>query len=89
MTGLGVLSVLDEVKVCVGYVGEDGARYDHVPYHQSVLHKVKPVYETFPGWRTEIGDAHHRRPAVQCPPSSGSSRSTPAFRSRSSPWVAP
>ena len=25
MTGLGVLSVLDEVKVCVGYVGEDGA----------------------------------------------------------------
>jgi len=52
-----VLSVLDEVKVCVGYVGDDGTRYDHVPYHQSVLHKVKPVFETFPGWKTEIGDA--------------------------------
>ena len=43
-----------EVKVCVGYEAEDGARYDHVPYHQSVLHKVRPVYETLPGWRTEI-----------------------------------
>ena len=49
--------MLDEVKVCVGYVGEDGAKYDHVPYHQSVLHKVKPVYETFPGWKTEVGEA--------------------------------
>jgi adenylosuccinate synthase len=25
-----------------------------VPYHQSVLHKVRPVYETLPGWGTEI-----------------------------------
>ena len=33
------------------------------PYHQSVLHKVKPIFETFPGWRTEIGDARTlRRP---------------------------
>src|SRR5215510_12960284 len=57
MTGLSVLSALDEVKVCVGYVGDDGTRYDHVPYHQSVLHKVRPVFETFPGWKTEIGEA--------------------------------
>ncbi len=25
-----------------------------MPYHQSVLHKVKPIYETLPGWGTEI-----------------------------------
>jgi adenylosuccinate synthase len=25
-----------------------------VPYHQSVLHKVRPVYETLPGWGVEI-----------------------------------
>jgi adenylosuccinate synthase len=25
-----------------------------VPYHQSVLHKVTPVYETLSGWGTEI-----------------------------------
>jgi adenylosuccinate synthase len=28
-----------------------------VPYHQSVLHKVQPVYETLPGWRREIDGA--------------------------------
>jgi adenylosuccinate synthase len=28
-----------------------------VPYHQSVLHKVKPVYETLAGWGTEIETA--------------------------------
>ena len=43
-----------ELKVCVAYVGDDGKRYDHVPYHQSVLHKVRPVYETLPGWGVEI-----------------------------------
>jgi len=54
VTKLDVLSALDEVKVCVAYEGEDGTRYEHVPYHQSVLHKVRPVYETLPGWHTEI-----------------------------------
>ena len=28
-----------------------------MPYHQSVLHRVKPVYETLPGWGTEITGA--------------------------------
>ena len=38
-------------------------RYDHVPYHQSVLHKVRPVYETLPGWGADIDDAAaHRGP---------------------------
>jgi adenylosuccinate synthase len=54
VTKLDVLSPLKELKVCVAYEGDDGKRYDHVPYHQSVIHKVRPVYETFPGWGTEI-----------------------------------
>ena len=54
ITKLDVLSPLTELKVCVGYEGEDGTRYDHVPYHQSVLHKARPVYETLPGWGHEI-----------------------------------
>jgi adenylosuccinate synthase len=54
ITKLDVLAPLDEIKVCVAYEGEDGTRYEHVPYHQSVLHKVRPVYETLPGWGTEI-----------------------------------
>ena len=50
--------------MCVGYVGDDGTRYDHVPYHQSVLHKVKPVYETFPGWKTR--DRRRRARSTTC-----------------------
>jgi adenylosuccinate synthase len=57
ITKLDVLAPLDEIKVCVAYEGEDGTRYEHVPYHQSVLHKVRPVYETLPGWRKEIDSA--------------------------------
>jgi len=54
ITKLDVLAPLDEIKVCVAYEGDDGTRYEHVPYHQSVLHKVRPVYETLPGWHVEI-----------------------------------
>ncbi|HET9728559.1 MAG TPA: adenylosuccinate synthase [Acidimicrobiia bacterium] len=57
LTKLDVLSPLEELKVCVGYETDDGARYDHVPYHQSVLHKVRPVYETLPGWGVDIETA--------------------------------
>jgi adenylosuccinate synthase len=57
ITKLDVLAPLDEIKVCIAYEGDDGTRYEHVPYHQSVLHKVRPVYETLPGWRREIDGA--------------------------------
>jgi adenylosuccinate synthase len=57
MTKLDVLAPLQELKVCVAYEGDDGTRYEHVPYHQSVLHKVRPVYETVPGWGGDIDDA--------------------------------
>lgn len=57
MTKLDVLAPLPEIKVCVAYEGDDGTRYEHVPYHQSVLHKVRPIYETLPGWESEIDRA--------------------------------
>jgi adenylosuccinate synthase len=57
ITKLDVLAPFSELRVCVAYEGEDGTRYDHVPYHQSVLHKVRPVYETLPGWECEIDGA--------------------------------
>ena len=53
LTKLDVLDVFDTVRVCVAYE-VDGVRHDHVPYHQSVLHKVKPVYEELPGWQTDL-----------------------------------
>ena len=56
VTKLDVLSAFDTVKVCVGYRDGDEL-YDHVPYHQSVLHRVKPVYREMPGWRSDLSAA--------------------------------
>ena len=53
LTKLDVLDELDTLKVCVAYEAE-GVRYDHLPYHQSVLHKVTPVYEELPGWKSDL-----------------------------------
>ena len=48
LTKLDVLSPFKELKVCVAYEDESGTRYDHVPYHQSVLHKVRPITRRCP-----------------------------------------
>ncbi len=56
VTKLDVLSAFDRLKVCVAYEA-DGTRYEHVPYHQSVLHNARPVYEEVPGWRTDLAGA--------------------------------
>jgi adenylosuccinate synthase len=58
ITKLDVLSPLEEIQVCVAYEA-DGQRYDHVPYHQTVLHHVQPVYETLPGWQSDISGVTH------------------------------
>jgi adenylosuccinate synthase len=56
VTKLDVLSAFDTVKVCVGYE-DDGELLTRVPYHQSTLHRVRPVYEEMAGWRTELTGA--------------------------------
>ncbi|MBW3643902.1 MAG: adenylosuccinate synthase [Actinobacteria bacterium] len=56
LTKLDVLDPLEVVKVCVAYE-VDGERLDHMPYHQSVLHKVKPVYAELPGWQADCSGA--------------------------------
>ena len=63
LTKLDVLDTFDEVNVCVAYEA-DGVRYAHPPYHQSVLHEVTPVYETLPGWRTDLSTftTYHQLP---------------------------
>ena len=53
ITNLDVLDTFETLRVCVAYEA-DGERYRHPPYHQSVLHKVTPVYEELPGWRTDL-----------------------------------
>jgi adenylosuccinate synthase len=52
LTKLDVLDAFDTISVCVAYE-HDGIRYEHLPYHQSVLHQATPVYEELPGWRTD------------------------------------
>lgn len=53
VTKLDVLDTLETLKVCVAYEA-DGERFHHPPYHQSVLHKVTPIYEELPGWCTDL-----------------------------------
>lgn len=59
VTKLDVLDFFDVLKVCVAYE-IDGVRTDSLPYHQSVLHKVVPVYEELPGWETDLTEVTER-----------------------------
>jgi len=56
LTKLDVLDTFETVKVCVAYEA-NGTRYTHPPYHQSVFHQVRPVYEELPGWSTDLTGA--------------------------------
>ena len=50
---MDVLSQLPEVKICTAYE-LDGQRTDRFPGHVDDLRRVKPVYETIPGWQTDV-----------------------------------
>ena len=52
LTKLDVLDALDEVKVCVAYE-IDGKRIDTFPAVSYDLAKIKPIYETLEGWKSE------------------------------------
>ncbi len=52
LTKLDVLDSFATVRVCVGYE-LDGERFEHMPWHQSVLHNAVPVYAELPGWQTD------------------------------------
>ena len=56
LTKLDVLDDFETISVCVAYE-EGGHRYHHLPYHQSVLHRVTPVYEELPGWKCDLTGA--------------------------------
>jgi len=52
---LDVLSELDEISICTAYE-IDGKTTTVFPSHAEDLSKVRPVYETLPGWKQEISD---------------------------------
>lgn len=53
LTKLDVLSALDEIKVCTGYIFE-GKLLSNYPIDCDILENVEPVYTTLPGWKEDI-----------------------------------
>jgi adenylosuccinate synthase len=56
LTKLDVLTGIDPVKIGVAYQHR-GRRFDQMPPSRQMLAKVKPVYESLPGWSEGIGSA--------------------------------
>jgi adenylosuccinate synthase len=56
LTKLDVLDGFETVKVCTGYLLH-GVEIDHYPDRSDILTEVEPVYETLPGWRTDLSEA--------------------------------
>ncbi len=51
LTKLDVLDELDEIKMCVKY-NVNGKEMDYLPAAVDDQLKVKPIYKTFPGWKS-------------------------------------
>ena len=51
LTKLDVLDELDEIKVCIQY-DLNGSKIDYLPASVEDQLKIKPIYKTFPGWKT-------------------------------------
>lgn len=53
ITRLDILDTFKEVKICVGYTLH-GKPYEGFPANLKDLEACEPVYETLPGWETDI-----------------------------------
>jgi len=51
LTKLDVLDELEEIKVCVEYE-LNGKKIDYLPSASKDQFKIKPIYKTFPGWKS-------------------------------------
>ena len=51
LTKLDVLDELDEIKMCIEYE-LDGKKMDYLPAAVEDQLKIKPIYKTFPGWKS-------------------------------------
>jgi adenylosuccinate synthase len=56
LTKLDVLSGLEMVRLCVGYVAND-VTYVELPYGPADLGPFQPIYEEMPGWAEDIAHA--------------------------------
>jgi adenylosuccinate synthase len=53
ITKLDILSRFDAIQICVAYE-LDGQRVEAFPTDLGVLARCRPIYETLPGWGTDI-----------------------------------
>ena len=51
LTKLDVLDELDEIKMCIHYE-LNGKKIDYLPAAVEDQLKIKPIYKSFPGWKT-------------------------------------
>ena len=51
LTKLDVLDELEEIKMCIGYE-LDGKKLDYLPAISEDQFNIKPIYQTFPGWKS-------------------------------------
>ena len=58
LTKLDVLDEFDEIKMCIHYE-LDGKKIDYLPTSSKDQFKVKPIYKTFPGWKTSTQGVRH------------------------------
>ena len=56
LTMMDVLGELDEIQICVAYES-DGKRVEEFPADSEGLLKARPIYETMPGWKTDVTGA--------------------------------
>ncbi len=56
LTKLDVLTGLDPIKICVGYIVK-GKRYHDMPPSHRMMLGAKPIYEEMPGWRESPANA--------------------------------
>jgi adenylosuccinate synthase len=57
VTKLDVLTGIDPLPVAVRYTGPEGAKFDQLPYHQSVLHQARGEFVELPGWHEDVTGA--------------------------------
>jgi len=55
LTKLDVLDNLDEIKVCTEYEYK-GKRYKYFPANIEIAENLKPIYTSFPGWKSSTID---------------------------------
>ncbi len=60
LTKLDVLDDLDEIKICVQYELH-GKKIDYLPSASEDQFNIKPIYKTFPGWKTKTQGIRHMK----------------------------